>query len=59
MLRHLNGLLFGVYRSWRQAFHTLGVDGEWIDETCAAAAREAAHALGLKWTQADARVFSV
>jgi hypothetical protein len=59
LVRHLNGQLFGVYRSWRQTFHTLGVDGEWIDETCAATAREAAHKLGFKWTRTDARVFGV
>jgi hypothetical protein len=59
LVRHLNGQLFNVFRSWRQAFHTLGVDGEWIDETCASTARDAAHALSLKWTRADARVFRV
>ena len=57
LVRHCNGLLFGVYRSWRQTFHTLGVDGEWIDEQCHDAARTAHHDLGMKWTRTDARVF--
>ncbi len=57
LTRHLNGQLFEVYRSWRQTFHTLGVDGECMDESCAATAREAAQALGLKVTRADQRVF--
>lgn len=57
LVRHLNGQLFGVYRAWRQTFHALGVDGEWIDESCHDTAREAHHALGLKWTRTDARVF--
>ena len=57
LVRHCNGLLFGVYRSWRQTFHTLGVDGEWIDEQCHDAARTAHHDLGMKWSRTDARVF--
>ncbi len=57
LVRHLDGQLFGVYRAWRQTFHALGVDGEWIDEACHDSARDAHHALGLKWTRTDARVF--
>jgi len=59
LTRHLNGQLFEVYRSWRQTFHTLGVDGEIVDESCAETARAASHALGLKVTRADLKVFSL
>ncbi len=59
MLRHLNGELFAVYQSWRQTFHTLGVDGELVDELSAQTAREALHALTLKVTRTDLRIFGV
>ena len=58
MLRHLNGEWFTVLQSWRQTFHTLGVDGEWIDESCLAGAQAAAVEMGLPFTRADQRVFS-
>lgn len=57
MLRHLNGELFGVYQSWRQTFHTLGIDGEWVDERSAAAVRAALEDLALKVTRTDLRMF--
>lgn len=59
MLRHLNAELFGVFQSWRQTFHTLGVDGEWVDERSAEAVRGAMHDLSLKVTRTDLRVFGV
>lgn len=58
LLRHLNGELFTVYRSWRQTFHALGVDGEWVDERSSDAAAAAAGALGLPFTAADRRPFA-
>lgn len=58
MLRHLNGRLFTVYATWRQTFHVLGVDGEWMQEESRTTARAAAEALGLKVTGADLAVFS-
>ena len=57
MLRHLNGRLFTVYATWRQTFHVLGVDGEWVQEEARTTARSAAHVLGLKVTAADLAVF--
>lgn len=57
MLRHLNAQLFGVYATWRQSFHVLGVDGEWMAEEATAVARDASHALGLKVTKSDLAVF--
>jgi len=57
MLRHLNGQLFGVYATWRQTFHVLGVDGEVLEEDAALTARAASEALGLKVTAADLAVF--
>jgi hypothetical protein len=53
MLRHLNGLLCTLLATWRQTFHVLGVDGEWLGEECARTGRAAAQALGLKVTAAD------
>lgn len=57
LLRHLDGRLFTVYATWRQTFHVLGVDGEWLQEEAAAAARAARHQLGLKVTGRDLEVF--
>jgi hypothetical protein len=57
MLRHLNGQLFGVYATWRQTFHVLGVDGEALEDEAARTARAASEALGLKVTAADLAVF--
>ena len=53
LLRHMNGQLFGVYATWRQTFHVLGVDGEWLQEEAATTARAARHVLGLKVTAKD------
>ncbi len=57
LLRHLDGRLFTVYATWRQTFHVLGVDGEWLEEEAAATGRAARHQLGLKVTAADLGVF--
>jgi len=57
LLRHLDGQLFTVYATWRQTFHVLGVDGEWLEEEAAATARAARHQLGLKVTARDLQVF--
>jgi hypothetical protein len=59
LVRHLNGQLFMVYATWRQSFHVLGVDGEWMAEEAVALARAAAQELGLKVTRADLAVFRV
>ncbi len=59
MLRHLNGQLSGVWATWRQTFHVLGVDGEVLEEEAARTAAAAAEALGLKVTKADLAVFRV
>ena len=59
MLRHLNAQLFSVYATWRQSFHVLGVDGEWMQEEARAVARGAGEALGLKVTTRDLAVFGV
>jgi hypothetical protein len=53
LLRHLDARLFGVYATWRQTFHVLGVDGEWLQEEAAVVARAARHTLGLKVTAKD------
>ena len=53
MLRHLDARLFGIYATWRQTFHVLGVDGEWLQEEAATTARAARHTLGLKVTAKD------
>ena len=53
LLRHLDGRLFGIYATWRQTFHVLGVDGEWLQEEAATVARAARHTLGLKVTAKD------
>ena len=53
LLRHLDARLFGVYATWRQTFHVLGVDGEWLQEEAATTARAARHVLGLKVTAKD------
>jgi hypothetical protein len=53
MLRHLDARLFGLYATWRQTFHVLGVDGEWLQEEAATTARAARHVLGLKVTAKD------
>lgn len=55
MLRHLHGELFAVFHSWRQTFHVLGVDGEWLLEESQAALARAYDALGLELTAADRR----
>ena len=44
---------FGIYATWRQTFHVLGVDGEWLQEEAATTARAARHTLGLKVTAKD------
>jgi len=54
---NLNGQLFAVYATWRQSFHVLGVDGEWMAEEARSTGRAAAHALGLKVTSADLAAF--
>ena len=53
LLRHLDTLLFTVYATWRQTFHVLGVDGEWLQEEAVEVARAARHVLGLKVTARD------
>ena len=53
LLRHLHGGLFTVYESWRQTFHTLGVDGEHVGEDFVATVRASHETLGLKCTRAD------
>jgi len=58
MLRHLDGQLFSVYATWRQAFHVLGVDGEWMVEEARSTARETGRALGLKVSAHDLAVFA-
>jgi len=55
MLRHLHGELFAVFHSWRQTFHVLGVDGEWLVEESRTALTRAYGALGLELTAADRR----
>ncbi|MHC4845080.1 MAG: hypothetical protein ACYTCU_02860 [Planctomycetota bacterium] len=57
MLRHLNAQLYGVYATWRQSFHVLGVDGEWMQEEARTVARGAGSALGLKVSTHDLAVF--
>ncbi len=57
LLRHLNGGLHSVHASWRQTFHTLGVDGETLVEESTATARGAYEALELTATKADLGVF--
>jgi hypothetical protein len=58
MLRHLNAQLFGVYATWRQAFHVLGVDGESMQDEARNVARASGEALGLKVSARDLTVFS-
>jgi hypothetical protein len=59
LLRHLNGQLYVVYATWRQTFHVLGVDGEWMEEEARTTVRAALEALGLKVGPADLAVFRV
>ncbi|MED5331067.1 MAG: hypothetical protein VX916_07215 [Planctomycetota bacterium] len=58
LLRHLHGLLFDVFRSWRQTFHALGIDGEILDDAARETARAAYGELGLKASRTDLSVFS-
>jgi hypothetical protein len=58
MLRHLNAQLFSVYATWRQSFHVLGVDGEWMQEEARTVARGAGQALGFKVSTHDLAVFN-
>jgi hypothetical protein len=57
MLRHLNGQLFLIYATWRQTFHVLGVDGEWLEEEARSTVRAALETLGWAATPADLAVF--
>jgi len=57
MLRHLNAQLFTVYATWRQSFHVLGVDGEWMQEEARGVVRGAGESLGLKVSRHDLAVF--
>lgn len=57
LLRHLYGGLGTVYSSWRQTFHTLGVDGETLEEECAQTVRKAHTTLEFKLTSADVKMF--
>lgn len=59
LVQHLTRQLADVYASWRQTFHTLGVDGEWLAEEGADTVRKAHHELGLKVTRTDLRAFSI
>jgi len=58
LVQHLTRQLADVYGSWRQTFHTLGVDGEWLAEQGAQTLRRAHHELGLAVTRTDLRAFS-
>ncbi len=57
LLRHLYGGLYSVYGSWRQTFHTLGIDGETLAEECVSTVRTAHDTLELPHTAADVKVF--
>ncbi|MFT7465087.1 MAG: hypothetical protein ACI9EF_003450 [Pseudohongiellaceae bacterium] len=57
LLRHLNGSLFGVFESWRQTFHVLGVDGEDLARSARTSTSSAYETLGLKATRADLSLF--
>lgn len=57
LLRHLNGSLFGVYESWRQTFHVLGVDGEDVVRLSRETAGAAYDTLGLTAKRNDLSLF--
>lgn len=57
LLRHLYTGLESVYGSWRQTFHTLGIDGETLAEECAQTVRKAHTTLEFKVTSADVKMF--
>ena len=58
LTRHLNGRLADVYRAWRQTFHSLGVDAEWMLDEARETVRKSHHELGLPFSPADARTFA-
>jgi hypothetical protein len=57
LLRHLYTGLFAVFASWRQTFHTLGIDGENLAEECAETVRRAHATMEFKATAADTKMF--
>jgi hypothetical protein len=57
LLRHLYTRLYSVYGSWRQTFHSLGIDGETLAEECTVTIRKAHTTLEFKVTTADVKMF--
>jgi len=58
LLRHLNGILYSIYQSWRQTLHVLGVDGEDVMSQCRETVEKAYTTLGLTARRSDLALFT-